>query len=234
MTDEIRKAMLDLREALLTVFPNGEQYQRFLLHIDNGDYSGVAAERRSGADLLEKVRNDKKIQKIVKKLAASFLVMVNPGLPLGTDLYNIIAENSWSVSFECVAIRRNKKTRKIQVFLAKRANNDSAYPGQLHCPGTIYRPNDTELTTLERLKKTEGIGVAAYQFVNDVIFNDERGPIIARVYLVESPTKKTESGKWHNWESVESNANVVAGHREQIIPAAVEAFLKREKKRKKK
>ncbi len=156
-----------------------------------------------------------------KHILAFFLKFINPHKPLGTVLFNAIAKVSVSVAFEAVALRRNRETEELEVYLVRRAPDDSAYPGQWHVPGSILRPAEKDEHVLVRLGKREfGTKITHSKFVAMVSYPREaRGHFISLVYRVRLEGEPSENGKWFPVDKLPSN--IVSHHKTYIIPLAV-------------
>ncbi len=162
-----------------------------------------------------------------KKLALE-LKKIDPNEPLGLELFEAVARLSVTVSFEGVLFRENDG--QLEIFLTRRSASDTAYPGDWHCPGTVFRPHtpnvpynpESDAATRLAVKEFGVHKFASYKFVGEIFINEERGVFNPRVYLVriEDPivTIPGESG----WFSVgKLPRDMVAPHRDLIIPIAL-------------
>lgn len=158
---------------------------------------------------------------MIKQILAFFLRLVNPHKPLGTALFDAIAKVSVSVAFEAVALRKNPETDAVEVFLIQRAENDTAYPGEWHVPGSVLRPQEAAEHVLIRLSKREfGTKVVKSKFVA-ILSNpgEARGHFISLVYRVKLDGEPVGRGKWFPVDALP--AKTVTEHRKHIIPIAV-------------
>lgn len=88
---------------------------------------------------------------IARSTAVSHLKLVPRDQPLGTPLFEAIMRLSVGVAVEAVLFRKNGD--KLEVYLTKRAADDSAYPGQWHCPGSFMRPGESYADVFKRLNE---------------------------------------------------------------------------------
>lgn len=148
---------------------------------------------------------------------------VNNKKPLGNKLFEALARVSWSLAFEAVALRI-QKDGTVQVYLTKRAHDESAYHDLWHVPGSIFRPGESLWDVVGRLRKKEfRIAEHGVRFV-EPLFNESdelRGSMLSLVYLVELEGDDGR-GEWFDVEMLP--ADIVQGHRERIIPVAVRFF----------
>ena len=141
---------------------------------------------------------------------------------LGRKLFEAVARLSASVAYEAVAIRRNKITGKLDVFMQKRKRHQT-YAGQWHCPGSIFRPYEKPADVLKRLERNEFKAELKSDnlCVKDFFIDSEIGWLLSRVYIVQI-VGKPSGGKW--WPVNALPKNTVSEHRRLIIPAAVKYF----------
>lgn len=142
---------------------------------------------------------------------------------LGKKLFRAIARLSVSISFEAIALRKNKG--KIEVFMTKRLPHET-YAGQWHCPGSIFRPGEKPKDVLKRLVRKEfKVPVTSRDHcIKDFFVRSEIGWMLCRVYPV-TIKGKPENGEWFDVKKLPKNT--VGGHRSLFIPAAVKNFLEK-------
>ncbi len=159
---------------------------------------------------------------IYKTLLAGLLRLINPHKPLGTKLFDAIARVSVSVAFEAVALRRNRQTGETEVFLIQRPENDSAYPGQWHVPGSVLHPSENDEHVLKRLSRREfGVPIIKSKFVAMVSTPGEvRGHFLSLVYRVELDGDP-KNGNWFPVNKLPKQT--VETHKKYIIPLAARA-----------
>lgn len=156
------------------------------------------------------------------------LAEINPRQPYGTELFDALARVTISVSVEAVCFRRGG-SKDVSVFLKRRSCNDTAYPGEWHVPGSIFRPGEEPEDVLDRLAKREfGCPVEFVQFVANVNHTQEaRGHCLSTVYLCRANSIQFQ-GMDAGWFSVnELPEKTVECHRHRIIPAALGAYVAR-------
>lgn len=163
-----------------------------------------------------------------KKFVAEVLGNIKPNEPYGTKLFDALARLSWSVAMEAIALRRNLETKELEIFLRKRSDDDTAYPGEWHAPGSVFRPGETERQVAGRLSKEFGAPIVEFKKISDV-FNptEERGSFLSLIYLVEfSKEQPPKSDERHGWFSLNDlPEKMVKHHVDEIFPPAISAYL---------
>lgn len=145
---------------------------------------------------------------------------VDPGQPLGTELYNAVAKITISVAIEAITLRQGDKG--LEVFLTKRSPTDSAYPDMWHSPGTVLRSKEQYADCFARLETREFKNkLKSWSFIGENNCHDEaRGHFVQHLYLCE-----LEDDASDNWFPVDNLPRpIVPNHEEVLIPRAVEAF----------
>jgi ADP-ribose pyrophosphatase YjhB (NUDIX family) len=147
--------------------------------------------------------------------------------PLGSRLFEAIARLSVSVAFEAVCLRRNKKTKAVEVFLLKRGPHES-FAGQWHVPGSVFRPGEQPKDVVHRLGPREfgAAIISGFKCYGTFFYPEPRGWFLSMVYLVKCKKTPNRTGRWFNVKNL--SKNVIPHHRKDVIPAAVSAFLKSE------
>lgn len=159
-----------------------------------------------------------------KAIMAQLLGKIDPNRPYGTVLFDALARLGWSIAFEAVALRINQETKKIEVFLRKRAADDTAYPGEWHAPGSVLRANERPGDVAKRLEKEFSAEIVGFSFVGDSFIKEARGPFNSKIYLVYFKTPPVENER-HGWFPIDCLPEpMVEEHRNTIIPTAVHAF----------
>lgn len=145
--------------------------------------------------------------------------------PLGSRLFEAIARLSVNVAFEAVCLRRNKKTKAVEVFLLKRGLHES-FPGQWHVPGAVFRSGEQPQDVAYRLGSKEFGARITSDFKCQALFfvPDPRGWFLSLVYLVKCKKVKNNQGRWLNVKNFPKNT--IPHHFKNIIPAAVKKFKK--------
>jgi ADP-ribose pyrophosphatase YjhB (NUDIX family) len=163
-----------------------------------------------------------------KESAIEALRRIDPRKPAGTKLFNAIAQVSVSVAIEAVCLRKNSKTRAIEIFLTQRLQDDTAYHGEWHCPGSILRPGEKFSDVFTRLAKKEFAGnLTPVTFLEN--FNnpkEARGHFLSVIYLCT--TDASTSGIWYPVNMLPKNT--VKHHSNYIIPLAVNHFARKTEK----
>ena len=165
----------------------------------------------------------------------TLLGKVDGNKPLGTPLFNAISPIVVQPAVEAVWLRVARFLpdvtapttchHRVEVYLTQRSVNDTAYPGQRHCPGSIVRKGEEIDDTFARLAKKEFCTrLKQYQFVRN--FNnphEERGHFLSQIYLCEfDESERYQNGQWWTVDCLPENT--ILHHREIIIPAAVGIF----------
>ncbi len=147
---------------------------------------------------------------------------IDPKKPYGTKLFNALARLTVSVGVEAVCVRT--QGTETQVYMTRRSANDTAYPGQWHCPGSIIRPGEEISYVFSRLGEKEfGSKLSSWRFVANINnIQEKRGHFLSLVYLCQMAEDK-QKGKWFSKNFLPENT--VAFHSQRIIPAALKAFL---------
>jgi ADP-ribose pyrophosphatase YjhB (NUDIX family) len=155
----------------------------------------------------------------MKTLLAFLLKYINPHKPLGTALFNAVARVSVSVAFEAVAFRRAVNGER-EIYLTKRADNDAAYGGQWHVPGSILRPQEKDEHILARLGRQEfGTKIIKAKFVAMLSNPGEaRGHVLSLVYLVKLEAAPSSGGQWFLLNKLPPNT--ITFHKKYLIPLA--------------
>lgn len=153
---------------------------------------------------------------------------VDPSKPYGTELFNALARVTVSVAIEAVCLRLNLSTKKVEVYLVQRSPDDTAYPGQWHCPGSVMRPGESFEDVLERLAKKEfGANLIQSRFVANINPSpaepEDRGTFLSVVYICVLEEKEGLRGKWFPVNNLPEKT--VESHRKRIIPCALGAFV---------
>lgn len=173
---------------------------------------------------------------------------IDPRQPYGTELFDALARVTVSVAVETVCLRLRKEIAngvsfragsghtiatddveytEIEVYLVQRSPDDTAYPGQWHCPGSVMRPGESFEDVLERLEQKEfGAPLLSKRFVANInpsrLKPEERGHFLSIVYLCVFEEKEDLRGKWFSVRALPKET--VESHRRKIIPCALGMF----------
>ena len=159
---------------------------------------------------------------------------IDPSKPYGTELFDALARLTISVAVEAVCLRAQRylpeidapRSPEIQVYMIQRSPDDTAYPGEWHCPGSVIRPKEDIRDVFNRLAQKEfGGKILSTQFVANANHPTEaRGHFFSLVYLCS--LDESSSGLRGKWFAVNNlPEKTVETHRVRIIPAAVGAFV---------
>ncbi|MFA6105001.1 MAG: NUDIX domain-containing protein [Patescibacteria group bacterium] len=169
-------------------------------------------------------KGDPNGEEAVKNALAQLLRLVDPSKPYGTVLFDSLSRLTWSIAFEGVALRLNPKTKKPEVFLRKRADDDTAYPGEWHAPGSAFRPREKPNLVARRLSREFGSEIMDFKLVGQYFSNEQRGDFLSLIYLVKFDGEPRVDNR-HIWCPVDKlPENTVNIHRDHLIPAAVAAY----------
>jgi len=153
---------------------------------------------------------------------------IDPKQPYGTELFNALARLTVSVAVEAVCLRLNPEGRGIEVYMIQRSPDDTAYPNEWHCPGSVMRPGEDVADVFSRLSMREFDGAKLqWRFVANINPSkrkpEVRGTFLSMVYLCVLENKDGLRGKWFPVDELPQNT--VGSHRTRIIPVAVGAFI---------
>lgn len=161
---------------------------------------------------------------------------IDPKQSYGTALFDALARLTVSVAVEAVCLRLQQyipeidapSSPEVQVYLIQRSPDDTAYPGEWHCPGSVMRPGETFEDVLERLAKREfGANLTSAKFVANINPSraepEVRGTFLSVVYLYVLEEKESLRGKWFSVNNLPEKT--VTGHRTKVIPCALGAFV---------
>ena len=77
-----------------------------------------------------------------KEMVAEFLSRLDPTKPSGTRLCDAIMRLWPTPAFEAMAFRQ--RSGATEIYLRRRAMDDTAYPGEGHAPGLLYRDGERD------------------------------------------------------------------------------------------
>jgi ADP-ribose pyrophosphatase YjhB (NUDIX family) len=149
---------------------------------------------------------------------------IDPSKPYGTEFFDALARLTVSVAVEAVCLRLDVLTKQVEVYMVQRSPDDTAYPGEWHCPGSFLRPKEEFTVVFDRLSKREfKAHVSPIQFVANVNHTTEaRGHVLSVVYLCALEAGDLQ-GRWFPVNQLPEKT--VECHRRRIIPVAVGAFV---------
>jgi len=168
-----------------------------------------------------------------KKMLIGLLKEVDREKPYGTELFNAISLLSVGVAIEMVCLRLVE--RSVEVYLTQRSEDDTAYAGEWHCPGSFVRPGEKVPDVFKRISKKEmnDMKFISTRFVANVNHpTEERGHVLSVVYLcifkgsctMDDVTRKSNlPGKFFSIDELPEKT--VETHRKRIIPVAAGLFV---------
>lgn len=123
---------------------------------------------------------ENELVRLLKKLEPGFLPY---------EIFVQIARLAVLPIIEFVPLRLNN-TGAAEVLLLSRSEDDPIWPGELHTPGTVVRPTDTEgqiYLAFERITKYElqGTEISQPYFVGSILHKSKRGTEQAQIFWVE-------------------------------------------------
>lgn len=157
-----------------------------------------------------------------KKMLIELLGEVDPGKPLGTELFNALARISVNVAHEAVALRRYGG--EVEVYLVQRDASETVDPKRWYCPGSFVRSGERKEDTLRRIAAREFHGsLMDFRIFHEDEFWDPRGWCISRWTLVSVDLNPEARGSWFPVSALP--APMVEYHASHVIPLAVKVFL---------
>jgi hypothetical protein len=153
------------------------------------------------------------------------LAQLEPGF-LPYDVFVQIARLVVLSIIEFVPLKLNDDG-EVEVLLLERQQDDPIWPGELHTPGTVIRPTDTQakmFQAFDRILKEElqGIKISKPHYVGSNLHKSKRGMEQAQIYWIEvqGPLK---IGKFYEAANLPKN---VMGSQLAFIHHAVETYKK--------
>ena len=166
-------------------------------------------------------RNSKEYKDIVAELLGA----IDPSRPAGTTLCDAMMRLWPTPAFEAVVFRESSGTAEI--YLRRRAMDDTAYPGEWHAPGSLYRSGEQDRDVAARLEKEFGAGIKRFDLVDKEITNEARGTVHSMVFLVQLAGDPRIDDR-HAWFPVDHLPEVTVDlHHDAIIPKAFKAWQAR-------
>ncbi len=142
-----------------------------------------------------------------QKALVSLLKKLEPGFYPFNIFMQMARLNTLSI-IEFVPVRKNHKG-ETEVLLLDREHDDNLFGGELHTPGTVIRPTDSDgkkYFAFERILKDEleGLKVSNPYFVGSILHKSKRGTEHAQVYWVEV-LEEPKKGKFYNSADLPKN-----------------------------
>ena len=165
---------------------------------------------------------DEDIYEEAKKAAKDSLALIDPQKPFGRDLFEAIARVSVSAAFEAVCVRENPETKRTEVLLVQRPADDTAYPGEWHCPGSVLRPGESVEDVFRRIGESELAGKIEVRDFAGISNNpkEKRGHFYSVIYVCDVTGI---GGTWYPSENLP--VRTIKHHRNVIIPIAIKKYL---------
>ena len=163
-----------------------------------------------------------------QKQLVDLLGQLEPGyLPL--DIFIQIARLAALSIVEFVPLRT--KNGKLEVLLLARGSDDAIWPGELHTPGTVIRPTDTQESMSEvfdRILKDElgGTQTSEPHYVSSLLHKSRRGTEHAQIYWVEV-LDEPKAGKFYQLDNLPA---IIIESQVSFINEAANDFITRQKK----
>ena len=156
----------------------------------------------------------------------TLLGRMDPVKPKGPKLCNAFMRLWATPSFEAVAFRENGG--ELEVYMSRRASDDTAYPDEWHVPGAIYRASDEmDENVTQRLEQEFGVAIKDFELVDRMIVSEARGTVHSHIFHVQLAGNPRIDDR-HRWYPVYDLPEVtVDHHRELIIPLATAAYYER-------
>lgn len=176
--------------------------------------------------------SDVEVMGLWRSFAAKVLNQVPAEEPLGTELFNAHLRLGTGDAFELGCVRRSPLTQAAEVYLIRRAYDDSAYPGEWHLPGTFQRRKENPEKTARRLARKElfgrsfsGSGYFVKKFYpSPERVEGERGHTNSELWLfsAEQDLPVAEDRGWFDLKNLPTP--MVSYHRDEFVPEAIAAY----------
>lgn len=157
-----------------------------------------------------------------RQVLAELLGRLDPTKPAGAVLCDAIMRLWPTPAFEAMAFRLRQGASEI--YLRRRAPDDTAYPGEWHAPGSLYRHGEQDRDVATRLEKEFGVKIEKFELVGKEITAEARGTVHSLIYLVQLGGEPRVDDR-HDWFPVNELPQVTVDlHRDLIIPAAAKIY----------
>lgn len=159
------------------------------------------------------------MDKAEEKRLVELLSKLEPGF-LPYDIFIQVARLVTLPIIEFVPLRLNQKA-ETEVLLLERSKHDEIWPGEIHTPGTVIRPTDSQgkiYMAFERIRKDELMGteVSDGHYVGSILHRSKRGMEHAQIFWVEV-LGDTKAGKFYSAHNLP--ANLIESQKEFILQA---------------
>lgn len=154
-----------------------------------------------------------------KKVLARELSKLDPAKPVGTELCDAIMRLWPTPAFEAIAFRLRHDSHDI--YLSRRAMDDTAYPGEWHVPGSLYRYGEQDRDVANRLEEEFGTKIKSFRLVGKETTSEVRGTVHSLIFIVQLAVDARIDDR-HRWFPTNDLPQpMVDLHRDLIIPSAV-------------
>ena len=161
-----------------------------------------------------------------KEGVASQLNRIDPTKPAGPKLCDAIMRLWPTPAFEAMLFRHPQQGAS-EIYLRRRALDDTAYPGQWHAPGALFRHGEKPRDVANRLKGEFGVPIEKFELVGYEITNEERGTVHSLIYLIQLVGDARIDDR-HAWFSTNNLPQAMVDlHRDRIIPVAAQVYWQR-------
>lgn len=161
-----------------------------------------------------------------KETLAELLNKIDPTKPAGTALCDAIMRLWPTPAFEAMLFRQRSGS-PLEIYLRRRALDDTAYPGQWHAPGSLYRHGEQDRDVATRLEKEFGVPIEAFDYVGKEITSEARGTVHSLIFHVQVGGQPRIDDRHDFFPVTELPGEMVDLHRDLIIPAAARVYWQR-------
>jgi ADP-ribose pyrophosphatase YjhB (NUDIX family) len=155
-----------------------------------------------------------------KVVLAQMLNRLDSTQPVGTKLCDAVMRLWPTPAFEAVVFRMYHDTHEI--YLRRRAVDDTAYPGQWHVPGKLYRHGEQDRDVANRLEEEFGSKIGSFHLIGKEVTSEVRGTVHSLIFLVQL-VRDPRIDDQHRWFPTNDLPQAIVDvHRDLIIPSAVQ------------
>jgi hypothetical protein len=165
------------------------------------------------------VKNEQKINQIT-----SLLEEMSPGFYPG-PIFQQFSRLTVNPIVEVVPVRKRQNSG-VEILLLERDADDPIFPGQLHTPGTVVRPDDSSGSFDDALRRIlddelQGIKTTIPAFVRNIFHHSGRGMEASQIFWVEL----AEAPKGAHFYAADSLPERLMRSQLDFIPLAIEHYL---------
>ncbi|HSR89231.1 MAG TPA: hypothetical protein VLK22_02395 [Candidatus Udaeobacter sp.] len=159
-----------------------------------------------------------------REMIAGQMDRIDNTRPVGTKFCDSTMRLWPTSAFEAMLFRKGK-SGTAEVYLRRRAPDDTAYPGEWHAPGSLYRHGEQDQHVANRLGKEFGAEISGFTLVGKEITSEARGTVHSMIFLIALKSDPRVDDR-HGWFPVDHLPEVTVDlHRDLIIPKAYKALL---------